>query len=125
MPKPLRFSARTIALAYIVVSLLVLAMFAAPLWYHWENNIQQFRTDLLKSDNRRLSNLFFKHGAGATAAAIEAQTSGADEGVGKLMLFTDARYVKLAGNVAAWPQGVPPPNGVRTATITSFCTCGP
>lgn len=111
------FSARTIAVGYAVVSLLVLAMFAGPLWLAWDTNIEQVRTDLLQSDSHRLSKLFQRSGAGALSAAIDAQTGGAYEGVGKIMMFSDPHGVKLAGNLAAWPSGVPDIDGVHAATI--------
>jgi hypothetical protein len=44
------FSARTIAIGYGLVTLLVLAMFAGPLWYAWHTNIGEVRSQLLKSD---------------------------------------------------------------------------
>jgi hypothetical protein len=39
-----RFSTSRLALAYIALSVLVLALFAIPLWYAWSVNISTFRT---------------------------------------------------------------------------------
>ena len=75
------FSARTIAVGYVTVSLLVLAMFAGPLWYTWKTNVEEVRTELLQADTERLSKLFVRNGPGALSAAIEAQAGGVYQGV--------------------------------------------
>ena len=79
------FSARTIAIGYAVISLLVLAMFAGPLWWAWNTNIEQVRTDLLQADSRRMCNLFARNGAFALAAAIDSQVMGTNDGVRKIL----------------------------------------
>ena len=38
-----RFSPSRLALAYVALSVLVLALFAIPLWYAWRVNISTFR----------------------------------------------------------------------------------
>ncbi|KAB8042601.1 HAMP domain-containing protein [Janthinobacterium aquaticum] len=101
------FSARTIAVGYVTVSLLVLAMFAGPLWYTWKITVEGVRTELLQTDTERLSRLFASNGPGALSVAIEAQTSGTYQGVGRLMLFMAPNGVKLAGNLDGWPKGAP------------------
>ncbi|OBV36905.1 sensor histidine kinase [Janthinobacterium psychrotolerans] len=123
MPEPLpllrvpAFSARTIATGYVAVSLLVLAMFAGPLWYTWKTNVEEVRTELLQTDTERLSKLFASNGPGALSVAIEAQTSGTYQGVGRLMLFMAPNGVKLAGNLDAWPTGAPNHTSPCAATI--------
>ena len=123
MPKLLRllrvpgFSARTIAVGYVTVSLLVLAMFAGPLWYTWKTNVEAVRTELLQTDTERLSKLFVSNGPGALSVAIEAQTSGTYQGVGRLMLFMAPNGVKLAGNLDAWPTGAPSHTSPCSATL--------
>ncbi|TWI69774.1 signal transduction histidine kinase [Pseudoduganella lurida] len=111
------FSARTIAIGYALVSLLVLAMFAGPLWYGWHTNIQQVRTELIRSDSQRLVNLFKRNGAYAVAAAIDSQAAGTNDGVRKILLFMAPNGVKLAGNLPGWPAGLPDHDGVADATI--------
>ncbi|WP_338762819.1 HAMP domain-containing sensor histidine kinase [Massilia sp. METH4] len=111
------FSARTIAIGYALVSLLVLAMFAGPLWHAWHTNIQEVRTGLLNSDAQRLANLFNRNGPLALAAAIESQVVGVNDGVRKIMLFTAPNGVKLAGNLPGWPDGLPERDGAGSATI--------
>jgi signal transduction histidine kinase len=111
------FSARTIAIGYALVSLLVLAMFAGPLWHAWHTNIQEVRTDLLTSDSQRLANLFRRGGPFALTTAIDSQVMGTNDGVRKIMLFTAPNGVKLAGNLPAWPDGLPERDGMGSATI--------
>jgi len=42
-----RFSPSRLALAYVALSVLVLALFAIPLWYGWRVNISTFRAYVL------------------------------------------------------------------------------
>lgn len=111
------FSARTIAIGYAVVTLLVLAMFAAPLWFAWHKNIGEVRTQLLKTDARHLRNLFERQGPPALAAAIDSQVHGVNDGVRKIMLFVAPDGAKLAGNLPEWPEGVPERDGLCQVTI--------
>lgn len=111
------FSARTIAIGYAVVSLLVLAMFAGPLWFAWHKNIGEVRSQLLKSDAAHLSNLFERQGPPALAAAIDSQVHGVNDGVRKIMLFAAPDGTKLAGNLPEWPEGVPERDGLCQVTI--------
>ena len=111
------FSARTIAVGYGVVSLLVLAMFAGPLWYAWHTNIEQVRTELLRSDAQRLANLFTRSGEAALANAIDTQVVGTNDGVRKIMLLAAPGGARIAGNLPAWPQGLPDRDGLCSGTI--------
>ena len=111
------FSARTVAIGYAVVTLLGLAMFAAPLWYAWHTNIQQVRTELIRADAQHLSNLFARQGPPALAAAIDSQVHGVNDGVRKIMLFMAPDGTRLAGNLPAWPEGVPDRDGLCQVTI--------
>lgn len=111
------FSARTIAIGYAIVTLLVLAMFAGPLWFAWHTNIGEVRSQLLKSDARHLSNLFVRQGPPALAATIDSQVHGVNDGVRKIMLFVAPDGAKLAGNLPEWPEGVPDRDGLCRVTI--------
>ena len=111
------FSARTIAVGYGVVSLLVLAMFAGPLWYAWHTNVEQVRTELLRSDAQRLANLFTRSGEQALANAIDSQVIGTNDGVRKIMLLAAPDGSRIAGNLSAWPQGLPDRDGLCSRTI--------
>ena len=43
MTELFRFSPSRLALAYVALSVLVLALFAIPLWYAWSVNLSMFR----------------------------------------------------------------------------------
>jgi hypothetical protein len=47
MSRFFRFSASRLALVYIAVGVLALALFAIPLWYGWRVNISTFRAYVL------------------------------------------------------------------------------
>nr|WP_229430065.1 ATP-binding protein [Pseudoduganella umbonata] len=96
---------------------MVLAMFAGPLWYAWHTNIQEVRTELITSDAQRLANLFRRGGPFALTTAIDSQVTGTNDGVRKIILFMAPNGVKLAGNLPAWPAGLPDRDGVSEATI--------
>jgi signal transduction histidine kinase len=118
MIKHLRFSAITVALSYVAVSLVVLALFATPLWYVWRNTIEQGRTELLQADAQKLMTLFAKQGADAFATAIEAQVGGHLEGMEtRIILFADSTLAKRAGNLPAWPREVSESTGAHITSI--------
>ena len=58
-----RFSPSRLALAYIVLSLFVLALFAIPLWSAWRVNLSTFRAYVLGEDMQRLVDIFHREGA--------------------------------------------------------------
>ncbi|EHP43448.1 two component system histidine kinase [Cupriavidus basilensis OR16] len=101
MIKLMRFSVLNLALGYVAVSLVVLALFAAPLWYAWRNTIEQSRTEVLQGEAQAMMNLFAKQGAAALASAIEA----------------DPTLLKCAGNLPAWPREASESTGTHVASI--------
>jgi signal transduction histidine kinase len=118
MIKRLRFSALTVTLSYVAVSLVVLAAFATPLWYAWRNTIEQGRAEVLQADAQKMANLFAKQGADALAAAIETQVGGRLEDVENIIiLLADPTLAKRAGNLPAWPREVSESTGVHIASI--------
>jgi len=65
-----RFSPSRLALGYIALSVLVLALFAIPLWYAWSVNISTFREYVHADDAQRMADIFEREGARGLAAAI-------------------------------------------------------
>lgn len=53
----IRSSAVSLALGYVVLGLLALVLFAAPLWYAWQGTIQEGRAEILSADAQRLAGL--------------------------------------------------------------------
>ena len=58
----LRSSAFTLAFSYVAFGLVALVLFAAPLWYAWQVTIQDGRTEYLRIDTQRLSEVFHREG---------------------------------------------------------------
>jgi PAS domain S-box-containing protein len=100
-----RFSPSRLALAYIALSVFVLALFAIPLWYGWRANLATFREYVQGEDMQRLVELFDREGAMGVAAAMESQ--GRSMPGDRIMIFADASKLRLAGNLPAWPEEVP------------------
>src|ERR1700754_3553775 len=101
-----RFSALNLALGYVVLSAAMLAMFAAPLWYTWRENIGQHRVEILRDDSRRLASIFQQQGPGGLASVIDARLR-RNHPRENVILLTDASHTRLAGNLPAWPRAMP------------------
>jgi len=115
MTSGLRLSASTLALAYVVLSLAVLALFASPLGYEWRATIVEGRGELVQEDLRRLEEVQSRRGVEALAEAIGAQVGG--KLTGKIILLTDPSHRKLAGNLDAWPGEMPRSAGTHLVDI--------
>jgi signal transduction histidine kinase len=118
MIKRLRFSALNVALGFVAVSLLALALFAMPLWYSWRNTIEQGRTELLYANARKLTDVYTMRGIDALVTSIDAQVGQQfAERDNIITLFADPNLVKLAGNLPAWPKEVSRSPGTQTVWI--------
>ena len=115
MPFP-RSSAFRVALGYVALSLTVLALFAAPLWYTWRENVEQVRTELLREDVQGLTEIFDNQGPEVLAAVIAARVRNQHVAY-SIILLTDASMSRLAGNLDVWPPEVPDSPGVHKLTI--------
>src|SRR4029434_8975282 len=100
-----RFSPSRLALAYVALSVLALALFAIPLWYGWRVNISTFRAYVQGEDLQRLVEVFHSGGAKALVAAMESQSRSLPRD--QIMVLADASKVRLAGNLAARAGAVP------------------
>jgi signal transduction histidine kinase len=113
-----RSSATNLALAYILLGITALALFAAPLWYAWRVTIQDGRVEILQADAQRLSDEFRREGiTGLTAfisRRVEAQI--ANE---RFLLLTDESFQPLAGNLSEWPFDAPPGPGPHTFNVAT------
>jgi signal transduction histidine kinase len=117
MLNSLRFSARSVALSFVGVSLVVLAFFASPLWYAWRETVEEDRARLLQADTHRLENVFNIQGVAALTAAINVQVGTQAAGAEDLIVFADASLKRLAGNLPVWPHEVPDLPGLQTFSI--------
>ena len=107
--KLLRFSPYRLALLYVVLSGLVLGLFAVPLWYVWRQNYSTLRTYVDAQVMQGMLDRFSREGPTGLAAAIDArlQTSRGDE----IILLADPSKARIAGNVGAWPSAAPEAGG--------------
>jgi signal transduction histidine kinase len=118
MIKRLHFSALNVAFSFVTVSLVTLTLFALPLWYAWDNTIEQGRVTILEADARRMTRLIAAHGVDALATAIDTQVADTfDRGESVVILLADPNMRKRAGNLPAWPRGVAPVGTVRTTSM--------
>src|ERR1700730_1444735 len=117
MTRIFRFSPSRLAFAYVALSVLVLALFAIPLWYAWNVNISTFKVYVLGTEVQRMVDTFESEGAAGLAAAINSRVAGlhADE----VMMLADASKTKLAGNLPTWPIEVPGAPGTYGLALDS------
>ncbi|MDB5990271.1 MAG: sensor histidine kinase [Herbaspirillum sp.] len=117
MIKPLRFSALTITLSYVAVSLIVLATFATPLWYSWREVIEEDRVRILQADIIRLTTIFRQQGVDRLASAIDLQVGTQQADAERLILLANPSLTRLAGNLPVWPSEIGNTNGHVTRWI--------
>jgi PAS domain S-box-containing protein len=98
-----RFSPLCLALAYVVFSVLALALFAAPLWHAWRVNVGTLRV-FVPEDMQGLPDLFHREGADAVAAAVRSRS---DPTGREVIVFAGPRREVLAGTLRRWPAEIP------------------
>src|SRR5262249_50335 len=106
MNKLLRSSAFTLAFSYVAFGIAALVLVAAPLWYGGQVTIQESRTEILRADTQRLSEVFRREGASGLAAFIDNRVSLQIPGE-RILLLTDPQLRRVAGNLPEWPTVVP------------------
>ena len=114
----IRSSAVSLALGYVVLGITALVLFAAPLWYAWHVTIQEGRGEILQADVQRLIDVYHRDGAEALKNFIDARVRMQIPGE-RILLLTDASMHPLAGNLAAWPSGMPATQGTYTIDVRS------
>ena len=103
MNRFLRSSAFRLSIGYIAVSIAVLALFAAPLWYAWRQNVEQVRTELLSEDVQSLTDIFLNQGPEVLAAVIDARVK-SQHIANSIILFTDAARKRLVAAESRLPE---------------------
>jgi signal transduction histidine kinase len=114
----MRYTPVSLALAYVVLGIVALVSFAAPLWYAWHVTIQDGRAEVLQSDAQRLTDVLSHDGAAGLKSNIDARVSMQIPGE-RILLLTDATMHPLAGNLTAWPRSLPAVPGTYTIGIAS------
>jgi signal transduction histidine kinase len=116
MARVLRLSAFRLAIAYILLSVVVLGVLTVPLRYAWRQNIEDARNELIKEDAQSLSDILERHGIEALAAVIDARV--ARQRVGNLIYsLSNAKSIRLAGNLSALPRGALETPGIFEWTV--------
>ena len=106
MPLGIRASAATLASSYVLLGILALILFALPLGYAWRAADNDTRLQILSEDSQRLGEVFNRSGPVGLAAFISERV-GLQIAGERIQLLTDANDTPRAGNVPAWPAGVP------------------
>jgi signal transduction histidine kinase len=112
-----RSSALTLALGYVALGLVAIALFALPLWYAWQQTVEDGRIELIREDVGRFTEVFTRRGADGLAAFIDERVNLQIAG-DRLLLFSDPDYHPMAGNLDTWPKEVPAEPGVYTVTLS-------
>jgi|SRR5580658_211385 signal transduction histidine kinase len=112
----MRSSAYTLAVGYVLLGLVTLALFAAPLWYAWRVTIEDSRTEILQEDTQRFAEVFRQRGAQGLAAFIDERVA-MQIAAERLLLLSDPDLEKLAGNLPEWPAEIPAAPGTYTVTM--------
>jgi signal transduction histidine kinase len=103
MTRMLRSSAVSLAVGYIILGLVSLVLFAAPLWYVWQGTIRDGRNEILQADAQRLTDIYRRDGFEALKNFIDARIRMQIAG-DRILLLTDSARRPLAGNLPAWPN---------------------
>lgn len=101
-----RSSAAALAAGYVVLSIITLILFAAPLWYGWRQTMDAGRAEILQEDSQHMAELYRSEGVAKLVAWIDARIN-MQFMSGRIIMLTDAARKPLAGNLPLWPPEVP------------------
>jgi signal transduction histidine kinase len=116
MPFVIRSSATTLAASYVLLGILALILFALPLSYAWRAAVDDSRLQILTEDSQRLAEVFNRRGPAGLESFINERV-GLQIAGERILLLTDSKDRALAGNLPAWPPGVPEEPGSYTSRI--------
>lgn len=116
MNRLIRSSAVTWAIGYVLLGLAALVAFAVPLWYAWTVTIRDGRADILRDDAQRLTEVFRREGPAGLTSFINARVGMQIAGE-RILLLTDAAFRPVAGNLTAWPLGIPAKPGPDSVVV--------
>jgi signal transduction histidine kinase len=111
-----RFSVFTLAICYVALSIGVLAIFAIPVSYAWEQTIEKGGMELLQEDTQRMTATFYEQGPAALGKIIH-QRVGSELIGEKILLLTDESFNTLAGNLPGWPAEISRSTGTYQTAI--------
>jgi hypothetical protein len=105
-----------LAFGYVALGIAALILFAAPLWFAWQVTIEDGRIELLQADAQRFAEVFRRDGPRGLQTFIDTRV-GLQIAGERILLLTDASLRPLAGNLPAWPGGVPASPGTSTIMV--------
>ena len=113
----LRLSVLTVALSYIVLSMVVLALFSVSITYSWREIIEKRDTKRLNENLQRLSWIYASGNGQGFDVIISAITQVQSVGDETLVLLATPELAPVMGNMTAWPTGVPATPGMHEAYV--------
>ena len=112
-----RVNVLMVTMSYMAVNFFALLLLAAPLLYAWHEMIEKRSTEMLQEDLRRLSRVYENHGIQSLSGLVDIMAEEQTAGNEVFILLTDANRRRLAGNLKAWPDDLPPEPGIYPITI--------
>jgi len=108
----LRFSAMAVALIYILMSMVVLALFSIPIIYSWRQIVDKRITERVVEDVQQFVYVYADHDRRLFDDLIDANTKTQTATYEKFILLASPTLHPLKGNIPAWPSGVPSATGI-------------
>lgn len=112
-----RFSAFTVALGFVVVSVIALLLFATPIQYAWHAIVEERSTERLQEDAERLENVLRRDGPGALKTVISTMVEAQQRDDEKFILLADRNLHRIGGNLSEWPRDLPAASGTYAITF--------
>jgi signal transduction histidine kinase len=116
MSKVIRSTTFAVSIGYIAFGIAALVLFAAPLWYAWQVTMEDGRSEILRADTQRLTDVFHREGATGLKSFIDARVGMQLPGE-RILLLTDSSLHRIAGNLPQWPVEVPEQAGLYTVIL--------
>jgi len=88
--KTFRFSALTVTVSYLLLSMIALALFAMPILYAWHGIVEERSTERLHEDTQRLSHVLNSDGESALRSVIRIMVESQPVGDEKFILLASA-----------------------------------
>ena len=114
-----RSAAFALALSYVGLGLLAMALFALPLGYSWRAIFRDSQMEATREEAEKMTQIYEQHGADRLEAYLNERIMLKIVG-DRRYLFADASFRPIVGNIPAWPEGVPTESGSYIRTVTLF-----
>lgn len=102
-----RFSALSLAISIIIISLSVLLLFATLIQHSWRQIIEEGISSRLQENVRGISHELQHHGIDSIREVFDALIESQPAGDEKFLLLADMQFKHIAGNLPVWPRDMP------------------